>query len=212
MKNLRFAAMAYLNNWCSVDRDLVAGLSPERTTDERRVCLRRIAAAYRIARNFEKVAAEKARLELALGAVDRVGSSLTDENVDSIVCNLADEFKNHYGKRATSAASKFLWFRYQSPVVMYDSQARAYLGSCGTTYASYRAVWLEQYARNKEAVKEACADLLQVKSFSLASEIADEKLASLVAAGWFRERVFDWFLWGNGRPQRVVPAVMETQL
>lgn len=201
---LKFAALGYLNNWYGLDQYLVAGLSLEKSNEERRHCLQRVAGSYKIARSFKTLPNEIDRLELALEALDGVKNTIDDKSVDSTVSNLAEAFKEHYGKLAISAASKFLWFRYRSPVVMYDSQARRCLKSlCGkdyATYATYHEEWRKQYANKKDSIAQVCEELIPVKSFSLACDVSDDDLMRVVHAPWFRERVFDWFLWGSGRP------------
>lgn len=207
VENLKFAALGYLNNWYWQDKYLVAGLSADKSADERRHCLQKIAGYYRIARSFKKLPDEE-RLDLALQLLDKVPNPIND--VESAVCNLAEQFKEHYGKLAVSAASKFLWFRCHqsdSPVVMYDSQAREYLQDlCGKNcrnYKEYLAAWHEQYSRRKDYIGQACDELIHVKGFSLACDVADEELAFLASESWFPMRVFDWFLWGNGRTDSV---------
>lgn len=210
MDDFKFAALGYLNNWFQYDKRFVNGLRSVDTSVKLK-SLRGAANAYHVARNFKTRADEddKNRLYHALAALEEVGgSAVTDKDVDAKVCKLASELERLYGERTISAASKFLWFRYQSPVVMYDSQARQCLkqlcGIDGSEYGKYRTTWREQFASREDLVQQACAELVEVKSFSLARDVADEALQSLVSEAWFQERVFDWFLWGNGRPQDLV--------
>jgi len=205
--DFKFAALGYLNNWFQYDKRFVEGLRSGDISVKMK-SLRGAANAYHVTRNFKTRADEddKNRLQHALAALEEVGrSSVTDEDVDAKVCKLASELERLYGEHTISAASKFLWFRYQSPVVMYDSQARRCLkqlcGIDGSDYGKYRATWREQFATREDLVRQACAELIQVKSFSLAHDVRDEVFMSLVGEKWFQERVFDWFLWGNGRPQ-----------
>jgi len=214
--DFKFAALGYLNNWFQYDKRFVEGLRSGDISVKLK-SLRGAANAYHVTRNFKTCADEddKNRLQHALAALEEVGgSSVTEEDVDAKVCKLASEIERLYGKHTVSAASKFLWFRYRSPVVMYDSQARGYLqGLCKkdcSTYQSYRATWRERYAAEEDSVRDACAELVHVKSFSLAREVDDEALQSLVREEWFQERVFDWFLWGNGRPQDLVSPEPKT--
>lgn len=201
MEDFRFFALQYLNEWCSDDRRFVAGLSPGRKEDDRRAWLCKAAAYYRVARNFKKC--EEPRFGCALAALDAITNPVTEENVDSTVSDLAKTFQVTYGANAISAASKFLWIRYKSPVVIYDARAIGCLRTCGEKfgecdYQGYRREWLRQFADCEQSIRTACAELIRVKGFSLASASSDEEVARLVGNRWFHERVFDKYLWKAG--------------
>ena len=202
MENLKFLALQYLNDWYDDESDFVADLSSSNDRDARLCCIQKAAKYYKVIRNFKILAGEK-RLDKALQALDAVGDSITDENVDLIVCELARTFQLTYGTNAISAASKFLWIRHRSPVVIYDDRAYRRLNKgCGgesgqCDYTKYRREWLKQFAKREEHLRLACAELVRVKDFSLAHAVADEDLERLVGNRWFRERVFDYFLWWN---------------
>jgi hypothetical protein len=124
--------------------------------------------------------------------------SLTQQNVDRVVCALAEKFAEAYGQGAEiSAASKFLWIRHKTPVVISDRRARTYLKQLGEEYASYRSEWLKQFDEPEGAIRMACAELVRVQDFSPDGE-TDESLKSTVEGRWFHERIFDKFLWRNG--------------
>lgn len=203
--SLKFCALDYLNAWCRNDKRFFEALSGAKSSDDiaRLRCLRDVANDYRIARNFKTLARER-RLAAALRALDAVTVRITESNVVSSVDDLAKTFKRTYGTRSISAASKFLWFKFRSPVVIYDSRAREYLNRkcrpkiAGSDYKKYRTEWLRQFANCRDDIRSACTELRRVKDFSPAADISDGKFSSLVGAKWFHERVFDKFLWWNG--------------
>jgi hypothetical protein len=200
-KNFKFFALSYLNDWVKYDEKFVTEFSAEDPND-RRQCMRRAAKYYGIARNFKTIPFDTERLKSALIAMDAVGS-ITEENVDLIVCSLAQTFQLAYGKNLVSAASKFLWLRHKSPVVILDSQAIQCLNKLSggklfqSDYAAYRKEWRSQFAKHGDCIKSACVEIVSIKEFSLAYKIADEDLLRLVRNRWFEERVFDKFLWWN---------------
>jgi len=215
MENFKFFALQYLNDWCRDDSRLVDGLSPSRSKHDRLLCMREAAKYYKIARNF-KTLPNELRLDNALQALDAMGDSITDENVDAIVCKLADTFHSVYGNYNVSAASKFLWIRQQTPIVIYDGRAFQCVNkACGGglregDYASFRAEWLRQFAMREDCVLSACAELVRVKDFSLAHAKSDEDLSSIIGNRWFAQRVFDTFLWWNAGNGVTVSVEVQT--
>jgi hypothetical protein len=211
MGNFKFFALQYLNDWFGYDRRFVDGLSPTNSRGVRLRCIQEAAKYYRINRNFKTLPDEE-RLSRALAAVDEVSVPITEDSVDSAVCDLAKAFQKSYGSFAVSAASKFLWLRHQAPVVIYDSRAIQYLdkacdgklGQCD--YADYRKEWHRQFAKQEHLLRSACFDLIRVKEFSRARDIADDALRGLATSRWFIERVFDTFLWWNADDFAAAPV------
>jgi hypothetical protein len=206
MDNLRSFALDYLLEWCRNDRSLVADLSPNKDPSTRLKCMKKIATNYRIARNFRDIG-ERKRFGKALKALDEMGDSIAAKNVGNKVKELAAKFKSDYGDTAISASSKFLWFRHQSPVVIYDRRAVKSLSElsklCGrkfnrSEYEEYRKEWRKQFAEREAAIRAACDGLVKVKSFLLHEDIANGHLERVIKKRWFHERVFDKFLWRRG--------------
>ena len=164
-------------------------------------------------------------LDRAFAGVNR---SITQENVDTLVTMLAKEFRKAYPppprkekqrsevkqkknaqqiKEAPgliSAASKFLWLLHKTPVVIYDDRACRCLNNLATAkfsteyYAAYRAGWNVQFKQFEPDILSACSDLTFLETFAPDDE-AKTSLRSLVGERWFHERVFDKFLWWNGK-------------
>jgi hypothetical protein len=204
VENFKVLALGYLNDWIKHDKRFVKDLCSE----DRSIRLRGMLEAaknYRVIRNFKRRPDEGTnRLAKALQALDDVCDSVTEKNVDSIVNKLAGKFESDYGRTAVSAASKFLWFRHRSPVVIYDSRALKCLKKLSHgrlsehSYDEYRREWLVQFAACEESIRSACDDLVRVKDFSLAQDETDEYVGTLARNDWFHERVFDKFLWRDG--------------
>jgi hypothetical protein len=202
LENFHFFAIGYLNDWCCDDSRFVAGVSPNRVTSARLELLWEAAKYYKVTRTLPTIDGED-RLAAALQALDSVPVPLTEATVDDAVVGLATRFQELYGRYAISAASKLLWIRHRWPVVILDDRASKFLWAAGGTfgqgnYPAYRREWLSRFAEREQEIRDACADLTAVKAFTLASEMQDDDLCALMSERWFRERVFDKFLWWNG--------------
>jgi hypothetical protein len=90
-----------------------------------RDAIRRIAGAYRVARNFPR------RFDEALG-IDRyepvvralvAHSPNTGINPVEVVLQLAADLEQIYHRKVLSASSKFLWFAWGREIIIYDSQS-----------------------------------------------------------------------------------------
>lgn len=155
---------------------------------------------YRVIRTFKR-SQEGDRLQDAYQGLSGIGF-LGRSDVTKTVCEFAKSLKEKYGLFALSAASKFLWLRFRSPIVIYDSLVRNYLGQRQSgfsdgVYESYYLTWRTKYEENHERVREACGCLIAVKKFTLASGIEDEKLYEWTKSEWFMERVFDHYMLSN---------------
>ena len=199
-ENFRYFALRYLDDWWTDDRHFVAGVQLERDRSHRLATLRRAAIYYKVTRTLPTLDGEE-RLSAALDAVDHVASPITEETVDDVVCGLASRLKELYGRYAISAASKLLWIRHRWPVVILDDQADLCLRRSGCRfgkgeYRPYRKEWRQQFAEREAQIREACEELQLARGFSRA-EVTSDELAELTATPWFRERVFDKYLWAN---------------
>ena len=183
-----------------------------RSSQDRKVQLRwlgKAATYYQVIRNLKRIA-EGERLGKALDALDTVAAGITPGNVDSTVISLARELNSHYERgEALSAASKLLWIRHRTrsviPILIYDGNARSCLNALGERvgegdYIGYRAAWLRQFDKRETAIRSACEKLIRVKAFSPAVK-ERRNLEPTLRRRWFRERVFDKFLWWNGEQE-----------
>jgi len=216
-EHFRFFALQYLNDWCRYDRGFVEGLSPGKSRDDRLDSLQKAAKYYKIARNFKRRPDENEnRLDKALQELEAIGNSITEDKVSSTVCDLAGRLHLSYGENVISAASKLLWIRHKSPIVIYDSRANQCLEKeCGRSlgrgkYEEYLEEWRKQFNNRKERIESACAELVNVRGFSLADDMADEDFKCLVGNRWFAERVFDRFLWWNAGNKAVLSVEVQT--
>lgn len=200
MDNFKYFALMYLNDWHFWDSPLSERIFSSNEEDSLNA-FHSAAKYYKVTRNFP-IDESETRLQGALDLVKSDSSKLVENNVCEIVNNLALEFERRYGKNAVSAASKFLWLRHKSPVVIFDSRAKKWLDRNGykvpaNNYEGYRGQWLTAFSDNSKKIKEACAALTAVRDFSMAFESSAEEVVSVTTSIWFQERVFDKYLWFN---------------
>ncbi len=90
------------------------------------------------------------------------------------VTGLVNSLREHYGSNLWSAASKFLWLRYKSPVTIYDQLAyqglKNLMGSKRELgYEEYARSWRKNYEDNKLAIAKACTSLIDYIRFTAGS-------------------------------------------
>lgn len=163
--------------------------------------LRKALRYFQVARNFKglkhDIRAEAVRDELLKA---RAQQDLPPEQQVEI---LAAYFKDAEFQHNISAASKLLWLSSRKPII-YDSRAFIALeeeyGHKGKPkdYKTYCASWKRAYKLNEQAVLNAVNELPKVRAFLPVDTPADDKLLALVRKSWFRERVFDIYLWELG--------------
>jgi hypothetical protein len=192
-------AKQYSGYWFKAERHLFEGLA---SGDQRRrlEAIQKGAGYFRIARNFRKkfdIDRGLARLAPVLGILEQFRSSelTTDTLCETIALLRAQLGAGYGGGDRLSAATKLLWLLRRDPVVIYDSQARSALCGRAGDYAEYVERWRSGYAEHKNAIGEACAALSRPDSNTTTSsrETAQE---------WFRQRVYDIYLWRLGAPGR----------
>jgi hypothetical protein len=208
--DFHYAAHCYLEKWMRMDCGFNQVLGFENALKvpphEGTKCLVEVATYYKVIRTL-RVIEEEPRLKAAYDALQT--TRLPKEgNVAEVVEACAGCLCDAYGVNALSAASKFLWMRFRSPVVIYDSIVSKWLCANGTYrrdgYSNYRKTWLYEYLKHEEQIRKVCAELIHIKKFTLARHTSDEKLTEWATSRWFRERVFDHFI-----TQDFDPSILE---
>jgi hypothetical protein len=162
--------------------------------------IRRALKHFRVARTFKGLSdavAEQISKDLVKVSNGREGT-YSDK-----VTLLAQRFKNRFGQFNLSAASKLLWLRNRSPYLIYDARAVNALRCLGNerfdNYTSYCEAWQKEYEERSDQISAASHGLLNLpRKYTAAFLLTDGQLTKLVHAKWFRERVFDIYLWEIG--------------
>lgn len=166
--------------------------------------IRNVLNHYRVARNFKGLSdavADKISADLLEVSDSRTGAP------SAKVIELAGRFQEDFEQLNLSAASKLFWLRHQSPYRIYD--ARAIKGLRRLTkfkkadYRSYCEAWQREYEPRSGEISLATAGLVHLmpRKYTAAPSLTDAQMLDLVCAEWFRERVFDIYLWEIGSPK-----------
>jgi hypothetical protein len=193
-----FCALRYLLQWQRKEAALhlqIKAASPELPQ------LRKALRYFQVARNFRGLKHDP-RAEVVRDKLQEVRSR-KDWSSEQQVKTLATYFKEAEFQHNVSAASKLLWLSSRKPII-YDSRAFVALekeyGHKGKKkdYDAYCRSWKRAYKNNEQAVLDAVNELPKVRAFLPGDTPADDQLLSLVREPWFRERVFDIYLWELG--------------
>lgn len=193
-----FCALRFLLQWQRKEKSLYMQMrlaNPELSN------LRKALRYFQVARNFKGIK-DDSRAEVVRDMLleTRARSDLSTEEQ---VVILASSFKEADFQYNISAVSKLLWLSSKKPII-YDSRAFRALkeeyGHMGNRqdYQAYCASWRRAYKEAETAVLNAVNELPKVRVFLPGDTPADDQLLTLVRKKWFRERVFDLYLWELG--------------
>lgn len=194
-----YAALRYLQLWEQSERSIHALMSKEPTT----AALRKAMHYFRVSRSFRGIA-EDAVARSVLSALKDASKEAEASSPENAVSTLASRFAADFEQTNLSAASKLLWFTHRRPYVILDARASSALSSLGhkfskRDYAGYSAAWRQEYRKHKDAVAEAVGQLRSLQPFFSAWHASEASIDRLARSPWFRERVFDLYLWQRGK-------------
>jgi hypothetical protein len=201
----KYHALHYLNLWVSQDRTCCEALAGTDDSEKLRA-LAKAAAFYRIARNLRTrydTGKRLPRYRPVLKIIDALNpADFRGENLLPSIEKVRDKIKAQYGRRdVLSATTKFLWLKMKSPIIIYDSRARKALGAASGEIDEYYSRWREKFEGCEPQIRDACTSLQKVHEYTENPEIATPQyIAKTAAHPWFRERVFDVYLWSLGAP------------
>lgn len=196
-------ALHYLNFWVSQDRMLCEALAGSDDSEKLKF-LAKAAAFYRIARNLPRRYDEGKGLPRYGPLLEIIGAlnpaDFEGENLLPSIKKVRKKISGRYGHRdVLSATTKFLWLKMQSPIIIYDSQARKALGAAPGKIDEYYSLWREKFSTSEQQIREACDSLQEVHEYTEKPEITTPQyIAEKASQSWFRERVFDVYLWHTG--------------
>lgn len=194
-----FCALRYLLQWQRKEKKLHKliksdGLEP--------AALRQALRYFQVARNFKGLKLD-ARASLIVESLLSIRAN-SHLNPEEKVVELATEFKNSEFQNNISASSKLLWLSHRRPYIIYDSRAFTALKENyrhegkAKDYISFCKSWRTAYKDCEPDISLAVNRLPNVRSFLPGSTPPDKSLLSLVNKQWFKERVFDVYLWELG--------------
>ena len=198
----KYCALYYLNQWISKDRGFCGALASQNEL-EQLTGLASAAAFYRVARNLPEhhdVGKKFRRYEPVLRIICAQQGTLSAETVLPRVKAVRDRISKEYGGRGVlSLTTKFLWLRFRSPVIIYDSQVRTALGTRPGNIDDYYTRWRETFEKHAGDISAACGSLSKVREYCIEPEaITVGDVATAASQRWFQERVLDVYLWHRG--------------
>ncbi len=198
-----YCALYYLNWWLTRDRTYIKAL----TGDDPLVkadALVEAAAQYRVARNLPlayDVHIGVPRLKPILVAVTQARrEDFEGDRLVPSILKVRDHIANQYGGHdALSLTTKFLWLQFQTPIIIYDGNARRALETADGDLGAYCLAWRTEYERRKKEILAACDALPAVRQFCVdPAEATPNYISETASTQWFQERVLDIHLWHRG--------------
>jgi hypothetical protein len=201
IRSFASCAKRYARTWSRGERPIFEGLA---SADRRHrlEALQKGAGYFRIARNFHKtfdVGIGLERFAPVLEALEPFRSSaLGPDTLCATVAALRVGLGADYGGGdRLSAATKLLWLLRRDPAIIYDSQARLALGAPVGNYERYVELWRRGYRESRLAIRETCAALPS-------NGVNTVPFLRGTAPEWFRQRVYDIYLWSAGAQKKRV--------
>ncbi len=199
----KHCALHYLNQGLAHDRRYCEALEG---TDEatKYTAIEQAAAFYQVARNlWEKHDVKKGlrRYEPLLRVLDSQNpTSFQGDQLIPAIQSVRKQIASQYGNRdVLSLTTKFLWLKLKSPILVYDSRARNALCTREGDIDEYYRCWRQNFDDNAGAITSACDSLQDVLEWSVNPEVGTARYVRDVSAQqWFKERVFDIYLWHLG--------------
>ena len=201
----KYHALHYLNLWVSQDQPCCRALAGSNRLKKLKT-LADAAVAYRIARTLPTRYDEGKGLR-RYGPVLKIlerqhRADFRGENllpsIRKVKERISDQYKGHGG---LSLTTKFLWLKMKSPIIIFDSRAREALHAAPGDIEEYYELWHQGFNRHEQEIRDACASLQKVHEYADPKIATPQHIAQIAAKPWFRERVFDVYLWRTGAPK-----------
>lgn len=194
--SFEYCSFVFMKQWEEDEKDLHRAFSDRPTLPKLRYALR----YFQVARTFKGIA-DDANAEFVVDALVDAREGSLSRGREKTVHLLANRFKERFKKLNLSAASKLLWLSHRESYVIYDSRAVYALtkisrkGFSDRDYGSYAKAWREGYKQRELDIAAAVSHLPAARLFMRHGLPPDDKLLDMVNECWFKERVFDIFLW-----------------
>lgn len=198
---LVYCAARYLQQWQKHEKSLYEGMShTPHDTD-----IKESLIYFKVTRNFTGLKSNPDAIGKIRKALFTVRRSQKYSSPNERVMELSNRFSNDFGSFNLSAASKLLWLSERSPYIVYDRRAVIALTrklghrlKDARDYDEYSTLWRDEYNSVKNEIAEAIRKLPAGRAFMPSTSLPDSALRKLANEDWFKERVFDIFLWEIG--------------
>jgi hypothetical protein len=199
MPPYKYFAMKFVNQWATKESLLHTALSKKVVDSE---TIAKALHYFQVARTFENLEKTKNREFIAEQLIEH-SKYLTANNFAERVEDLACIFEKKFGSKNISAASKLLWLRKRSPVLIFDKWARVALekldGSKIESYLHYAEVWQKHFQSCRLEIESCAHNMAHAQEYSALWNIDLHEFQEITHNTWFAERVFDMYLLQCGR-------------
>lgn len=206
MKNYReefplaYCAARFLRQWEKHEASLYRGISsaPDDATVSKAL------AYFQVSRNFADLKKKPENLGKIRSALVLVRQDETLASETAKVTALAKALEREFNKFNLSAATKLLWLSYRAPYIVHDKRAVTALSRRfkhkfdSRQYAEYAGAWRAEFDKIASDIEPAIASLSKGRDFMPRTSLTEMDLVDLAKQQWFKERVFDIFLWEVG--------------
>lgn len=197
---LEFCAARFLRQWEKREEALFNSISTRPTDAPLIEALR----YFQVARNFARLTKDPSSAKRIRETLLKVRSDNSLATPGDKVNALATSFQKDFGQFNLSAATKLLWLSFRAPYVVYDKRAVTALSkhaghrAVAKSYTNFSDAWRAEFGKFDRAIATAILNLPSGRAFMPKTQFTDTELKALAAQVWFKERVFDIFLWEIG--------------
>jgi hypothetical protein len=196
--SFEFCAFRFWNQWHDEEAPLYKAISGTPTDQDVRVALN----YFKVARTFKGIGKDANLAAYIRGCLIKVRGDATLSTPAEKVEKLTDELQKKIDRVNVSAASKLLWLSFRNPFVIYDSRAdyalRRQFNARFVGYREYAVAWRNAYAVHEAEIAKAVGELPKARVFMRTDPPPDHVILRIARGPWFKERVFDTFLWEIG--------------
>lgn len=209
LPTFEYCSLKYLDLWFSGECRWVEAMRGD-DRPAKLHAMAHFAKAYRISRNFHlkhelKNGVQAERFGEILDIID----SLTEADFagDRLLPKLNEirkQISARYGcADVLSGTTKFLWLKLQSPIIIFDGQARVALDTKYADINGFYVRWRNSYEVHATEIARACSNIDQIRRYCVdPAAVTPPFMKQVASQQWFHERVFDVFLWiVGGRAQ-----------
>jgi hypothetical protein len=195
-----YCAMRFLRQWEQSEKELFDAVSNNPTGDSISDALK----YFKVSRNFKDISKNPS---LKISIKDDLISVLNDKSESGTVNKvnaLTKKTQSLVKKANLSASTKLFWLSCRAPYIIYDSRAvrtltkKAGHKGIANNYGKYVKAWRTEYDELSDQIEEAIEDLPNARLYMPKTKFTDRQLRSFSKKEWFKERVFDVFLWELG--------------
>jgi hypothetical protein len=202
INTFEYCSLHYLNQWLTYDRNYCLALAG--TNQEAKLsALKSAGGFYRVARNVPTAFDEKIginRFQPVLDILDNLSIDQFEKDPVKKILDIESQISSKYGNRGVlSLTTKFLWLKFKSPILIYDSLARIAVNSTDGDLVGYYKNWAAEFENHEDEIQSVCSKLSNLNLYATDQSIATKEYINIISSNkWFHERVFDIYLWSKG--------------